>query len=278
MQNPIVNRPAAARRPSRDRRAAPSTAASMSAEMPGPGRLRSTCGMYSKSAPRRSAPAVRPNQSMASGVDAALREPQRELLVVRVEAADVGQDDDRRPGSATSAGRGTPRTGCRRAAVSSSSGAVEGAAGDRGDRRPAVVVEAHGGPPWPTLVGSRPRSNVARTGRRPPAQESLERDGRMPRDAQPPRRPEVRWLVGRRRGPHQAGRPADRARARGRPRPRRRRLGDGRHHRRAARPRRRRSPTNPIRASSTCCSRPASTRARPSCRWRSTRSASRRSA
>ena len=54
----------------------------------------------------------------------------------------------------------------------------------------------------------------------------------------PTRRPEVRWLVGRRRRPHQARRAADRARARGRQRPRRRRVGDGRHDRRAARPRR----------------------------------------
>ena len=95
-----------------------------------------------------------------------------------------------------------------------------------------------------------------------------------PGDAQPPRRPEVRRLVGRRRRPHQARRPADRARARGRPRPRRRRLGDGRHHRRAARPGRGDHRRARTRASSTSCSRPASTRARRSSRWRSTRSAS----
>ncbi len=84
------------------------------------------------------------------------------------------------------------------------------------------------------------------------------------RPAHPPRRPEVRRLVGRRRGPDQAGRAPDRARTRGRERPGRGRVRDGRHHRRAARAGGGASPTTPIRASSTSCSRPASTRARPS--------------
>ena len=75
----------------------------------------------------------------------------------------------------------------------------------------------------------------------------------------------------RRRRPHQARRAADRPRARGRARPGRRRLGDGRHHGRAARPRGRDHRRARTRASSTSCSRPASTRARPSSRWRSTR-------
>ena len=89
----------------------------------------------------------------------------------------------------------------------------------------------------------------------------------------PPRRPEVRRLVRRRRRPHQAGRAPDRPRARGRQRPRRRRVGDGRHDGRAARPGRRdhRRP-GPARAR-----RPARDRRAPErdarCRWRSTRSA-----
>ena len=95
-----------------------------------------------------------------------------------------------------------------------------------------------------------------------------------PGHARPPRRPEVRRLVRGRRRPHPARRAADRPRARGRQRPRRRRVGDGRHDRRAARRSPRRSPTIRTRASSTCCSRPASTRARRSCRWPSTRWAS----
>ena len=50
----------------------------------------------------------------------------------------------------------------------------------------------------------------------------------------------------------------------------RRRVRDGRHDRRAARPRRRHHRRAGRRASSTSCSPPASTRARRSCRWRST--------
>ena len=83
------------------------------------------------------------------------------------------------------------------------------------------------------------RSSVASsdaTRRAAVRRERREPGGRMPRDACPPRRPEVRRLLRGRRRPHQAGRAPDRPRARRRPRPRRGRLGDGRHDGRAARP------------------------------------------
>ena len=90
------------------------------------------------------------------------------------------------------------------------------------------------------------------------------------RDACPPRRPEVRRLVRRRRRPHQAGRAPDRPRARAPA------TTSSSSSRRWATPPTScsasppRSPTSPTRASSTCCSPPASTRRRRCCRWPST--------
>jgi hypothetical protein len=77
------------------------------------------------------------------GIDTALREPQRELLVERVEAADVGQDDDP---DAARLGRSGPKRRQRVAVGRGEDGPlpVEGAAGDRRDRWAAVVVMAHG--------------------------------------------------------------------------------------------------------------------------------------
>ena len=77
----------------------------------------------------------------------------------------------------------------------------------------------------------------------------------------------------RRRRRHQAGRPAHRRHPEGRPRRRRRRLRDGRHHRRAARPRRAGHARCRRRASSTCCSPPASGSRWRCSRWRSPTSA-----
>ena len=76
------------------------------------------------------------------GIDARLREPQGELLVVRVEAADIGEDDDAGTGRL-----GRARTEREEAVAviggQDQRGSVEGAAGDRRDGRPAVEVEAH---------------------------------------------------------------------------------------------------------------------------------------
>ena len=75
-------------------------------------------------------------------VRAPLREPQRELLVVGMEPAHIGQDHDRgasRRGRAGAEGR-EPVPVARRELRE---GAVDRAARDRGDGWPAVVVEAH---------------------------------------------------------------------------------------------------------------------------------------
>ena len=151
-------------------------------------------------------------------VDPVLREPQRELLVVGVEAADVGQDHDPAPlGSAARAWNALSRLPS--AAVRVSSRRVERAAGDRQDRRSRVEVEAHGRV-----------SRVTQSADRPPAMPRWPRFGLGRRSATfgacasravewrrclpPARRPEVRRLEPRRRGPDPARRAADRARAR----------------------------------------------------------------
>src|SRR4051794_2258239 len=76
------------------------------------------------------------------GVDTELREPKGELLVIRVQAANVGEDDD--PGARRLGGSGTERL--EAVAVvggQEQRGPVKRPAGDRGDGRPAVEVEAH---------------------------------------------------------------------------------------------------------------------------------------
>ena len=76
-------------------------------------------------------------------IDPVLREPQRELLVVRVQAADVRQDHD-----SGAARLGGPRSERREpvpvAPRSASPLGIERAARDRRDRRSAVEIEAHG--------------------------------------------------------------------------------------------------------------------------------------
>jgi hypothetical protein len=86
-------------------------------------------------------------------------------------------------------------------------------------------------------------------------------------------RPEVRRVVARRRREHQAGRPADRRDQAAGHDVCRRRLGDGRHHRRAARPGQEVSPRSRRRASWTCCSPPVSGSRWRWWRWRSPTSA-----
>ena len=76
------------------------------------------------------------------GVDAALREAQGQLLVERMEAADVGQDHDAGAGRF---GRSRPEGG-QAVAVGGRQGqpfGVERAARDRWDGRSAVEIEAH---------------------------------------------------------------------------------------------------------------------------------------
>ena len=272
------------------------------------------------------------------GIDAPFREAQRELLVERMETADVRQDRDAGP-----VRRRRARTERREAVAvvgrDLDQPAVECGTGDRVDGRSTVVIEAHRNaasgmrspigscrrssfadrivppigcaeivalhvessrivhdarrPPRrrpdavhePSLGRTQMRRNrrIARGDRRrdrrgdrrpdrrrdrPRGRQGTAESGAPPavecRDARPPRRPEVRRLVGRRRGPHQARRPAHRARARGRPR------RSSSWSRRWATPPTScsasppRSPTSPTRASSTCCWPPASTRARRS--------------
>ncbi len=76
------------------------------------------------------------------GVDTVLREPERELLVEGVQAADVGQDHRARAGRLR---RACPECAEARAVVrvEGDPGRVEGAPGDRRDRRPGIGVEAH---------------------------------------------------------------------------------------------------------------------------------------
>jgi len=76
-------------------------------------------------------------------VDAALGESEGELLVVGVQAPDVGQDDD---AGATRVGRAGEE---RRELIAIGRGQrqlgrIERAARDRLDRRARIVVEAHG--------------------------------------------------------------------------------------------------------------------------------------
>jgi len=83
------------------------------------------------------------------GVDSGFGEPQRQLLVVGMEAADVGEDDDGRPAGLLGPGE-EPGEALTVAGPQDDLLAVESAAGDRLDRRPAVEVEAHGqgSPEW----------------------------------------------------------------------------------------------------------------------------------
>ena len=86
-------------------------------------------------------------------VHARLGEAERQLLVVRVQAADVRQDDDGRPRGGLGAGK-QPGEAPAVAGPEDHLLAVDCAAGHRLDRRPAVEVEAHGhvAPGW--QVGS----------------------------------------------------------------------------------------------------------------------------
>ena len=102
MQNPIVRM-----RSTPSARSA-ATAARMSAAMPAHV-VRWTWGMYSKSASPRGDPGRPPEPVDGERVDAVLGEAQGELLVVGMEAADVGQDDDARPGRRRRVAPGTRR-------------------------------------------------------------------------------------------------------------------------------------------------------------------------
>ncbi len=84
---------------------------------------------------------------------APLREPQGELLVIRMEAADIGEHDHRGTGRRS---RSRPERGEPVAVVGDQlhEGPIQGATRDRGDRWSAVVIEAHGGGPLSGSVGS----------------------------------------------------------------------------------------------------------------------------
>ena len=76
------------------------------------------------------------------GVDPRLRETQRELLVIRMQPADVGEHDHARPGGLLAAdrvGREARAIGAGEREVTR----VEGGAADRRQRRARVEVEAH---------------------------------------------------------------------------------------------------------------------------------------
>jgi hypothetical protein len=102
--------------------------------------------MCSKASPRgfRSR---RPTEVVdGEGIDTALREPQRQLLVERVEPAYVGQDHD--PGTARRRRAGPVRR--ERVAVGARDLdrlAVERTTRDRDDRRSTIEVMAHVRPP-----------------------------------------------------------------------------------------------------------------------------------
>ena len=200
-----------------------------------------------------------------------LREPQGELLVEGVEAADVGQDHDPGAGRVRRPGRGTPRNRLPSAASSVELGRVERAAGDRRDRAAGCRDRSTSAAPpragtAASIVALAPRRALGSV---------ASRGGRMPRDA-------CRPLVVQKFGGssvadadriRRVARRIARERAAG-SRPRRRRLRDGRHDRRAARPRggdhRRPGPARAGRA-------PRDRRAPErdaACRWPSTRSAS----
>src|SRR4029077_4892487 len=114
-------------------------------------------------------------------LDPVFREPERELLVEAVEAADIGKDEDccaRRLGWASP--KGHHAVAVRR--HERLDPAIEGAAGDRRGRWQAVVIEAHRTVP-PGLRpggGTLPESRPPRSGR-PWCH------GRMPSDVTPPR-------------------------------------------------------------------------------------------
>ena len=142
----------------------------------GPRRLLARGACTRSSASRVATPAVRPNQSMASGVDAVLGEAQGQLLVERVQPADVGQDDDPRRRSARPGVPGTRRTRCRRPRSVVTTRAIEGAAGDRA----RSAVGCRGRSTWvgdpPVAVGPvrpvgrpRPRSRCMVPARREPS-------------------------------------------------------------------------------------------------------------
>ena len=78
------------------------------------------------------------------GVDAALGEAQRQLLVERMQSADIGQDDDARAGG-VSARASKARNCVAVGRLELDPLAVDGCAGKRRNRWVAVKVEAHCG-------------------------------------------------------------------------------------------------------------------------------------
>ena len=102
----------------------------------------STCGMCSNSSPRR-VDTGRPAEVVdRERVDPVLGEAERELLVVGMQAADVGEDHDPGAGHLRRAGpeRPEPVAVLR---LEHQLGRVERAAGDRDDRRTGIEIEAH---------------------------------------------------------------------------------------------------------------------------------------
>ena len=182
MQNPIVKTElGAARSPSGE--PISSTAATMSAEMPAHVVLTSRVVVEVVAA--RLGTGGPPEPVDRERVDAVLGEPQGELLVVRVEPADVGQDHDRRPARL---GRPCPE---RRVPVAIGRGQdraalVERTAGDRRDRRVAVEIEAHGGASGTYRASCKAVGSAARRRGEPAATEAStlganRPTGRMPR-------------------------------------------------------------------------------------------------
>ena len=241
---------------------------------PGPRRLRDVRHVLEGVVAGVSRPAVRPNQSIASGVDAVLGEPQGELLVVGMEPADVGQDHDPGPGRLAWRGPGTPGSGCRRrpsasARLESSAPPAIGAIGGRLSRSKHIGrSSARSWPPTVRRTRRRCRAGAAGGPR--------DAGGRMPRRCLPAAPSSSRSSAAR-PSPTPTGSSASPAGSRASARPATtsssscRRWATPPTSCSASPPR---SPTSPTRASSTSSSRPASTRARRSCRWRSTRSAS----